>query len=211
MDGKSLAMNLGSVFGSTNSHRLPPETAVDDYSSQLFFRTRFKLSVRCISHIIGLERLCPKVNGSRFTVHARPGATRLKHIKTNARFLNLGLYNWAVQSQVWARGSKVVRFWYCLYCKTLIALATFTHLSAVQDFRLRESAEASAEELGRRVGCSNFTAPIDALSLWCESVIVFQPWTVNAEPFNPGIRYIHLVKKATHATGSFLDSLRALC
>ena len=96
-------------------------------------------------------------------------------------------------SRFTVHGSKVVRFWYWSYCKTLIALATFTHLSVVQDFRLRESAEASAEEIGRRVGCSSFTAPIDALSLWYETVIVFQPWTVNAEPLNPGKKYLTLV------------------
>ena len=54
----------------------------------------------------------PKMSGSRFRVQARPGVTRLKHIKTHARSLNLSLYNWAVQSQVWARGSKVIIYLY---------------------------------------------------------------------------------------------------
>ena len=59
----------------------------------------------------------PRLSGSGFRVQARPprpeigtgsgGATRLKYIKTRAGFLNLSLYNWALQSQVWARGSRV--------------------------------------------------------------------------------------------------------
>jgi len=49
----------------------------------------------------------PKLIGSRFRVQARPGAIELKYIETYAK-LNMTLYSMTVQSQVWARGSKVI-------------------------------------------------------------------------------------------------------
>ncbi len=70
---------------------------------------------------------------------------------------NINILPKVIGSRFRVQGSKVIIFWHPSLYITILRLASFTHLSAVQDF-------------GRRVG----------RRVWCE------PGTVNAEPLNLG-------------------------